>query len=416
VIVILDGVERAELPPWNAAPTPHLATLSELARTATVFDRHRAPTTVVSAAVATLLTGRPPRAHGLTDWAARLPASETTLGGVARDASVRAGMFTGVPFTFRAFGFGGGWERFVETSPVSGDPAHAPIDAASAWITEIARTSSDARMLAVVHARGGHPPWDATAKEIAAAPPPEYTGLVEPRLAAQRIARMRRSKRANAVSEADRQRIRALEQIGLAGQDRALGALVAALKTANLWDSTLLVVTGDVGSGAADLFGDSLDLKEPLLTLPLYVHFPGGAPGGRRITDPTELSDITRTTLAALGLAFSKPTAGRDLARLVADYEEGPFGPQIATIDTRYSARWGDLILTGRFPSPPQLCDLALDPLCAFNRRETMPIAAQALFRSVVAADPGAGSLSRREPATIDTETAAALNVWGAMD
>ena len=76
-------------------------------------------------------------------------------------------------------------ERFVEHAPNSGDAATAPIDDAAAWIAEIAKDQRDVRLLAVVHARGAHPPWDVTAKELAALQPVDYGGLIEPRRAAQ---------------------------------------------------------------------------------------------------------------------------------------------------------------------------------------------------------------------------------------
>jgi Sulfatase len=422
VVVVLDGVERGDLPPWSAARSPTLAALTDLAESGAVFDQHRAPSTVVASAVASLLTGLPPSAHGLSDAAARLPASQTTIAGVARDAAVRTAMFTGVPHTFRAYGFATSWERFVEMPPSSGDPATAPIDAAAAFITEVAKSSADARLLAFVHTRGGHGPWDVTNKELSTAAPTDYSGLLDPRKGAQLVGRMRRSKHvATIVSEADRLRLRSLTQIGLAGQDRAIGALVAALKTANLWDSTLLVVTSDNGVGVSDLFSDGGELKdslkEPALTLPLYVHFPGGVFAGKRVSDPTEAMDIPRSALSALGLSFSRPSPGRDLSRVASGFDEPATGPQIAAIDNRYSARWGSLVLSGKYPNPPQLCDLSIDPTCAFNRREAMPIAVGAIFRSMVAAESGARvPASKREPATIDQETAAALSVWGASE
>ncbi len=228
---------------------------------------------------------------------------------------------------------------------------------------------------------------------------------------------MRRSKHAKVVTDADRQRIRALESLALAGQDRAVAALVAALKAAGLWDTTLLIVTGDVSSGAGDLFADGLDLKEPALTLPLYAHFPGGLGAGRRFGEPTEVVDLARTTLAALGLAPPKQAFGRDLSRLAGDVDAGTDTPQVAVLDYRYSARWGDLVLSGKYPAPPSLCDLALDATCAFNRRDAMPIAAGAIFRSVVAQDLATrGIAATREPASIDGDTASALSVWGATD
>jgi hypothetical protein len=417
VVVVLDGVVRAELPPWNAAPTTTLPALSDLAQNGTVFDQHRAPSTVVATSFASLVTGLPPPAHAVTDAGARLSPALGTIAGIARDASVRTAMFTGVPYTFRAFGFGAAWEKYLEHPPSSGAAATAPIDDALAWITETGKTAPDARVLAVVHARGGHPPWDVTAKELSAAAPADYTGLIEPRSAAQKIARMRRTKRANVITENDRLRIRALEQLALAGQDRALGALVAALKTSGLWDSTLLIVTGDVGSGADELFADGLDLKEPALTLPLYAHFPGGLAAGRRIGEPTEMVDLARTALAALGLPAPKATVGRDLTRIAADLDVATLAPQVATLDDRYAARWGDLVLSGRYPKPPALCDLAVDATCAFNRRDAMPIAASAIFHGVVAEDLQTSAVAaKREPATIDGPTAAALSVWGATD
>jgi hypothetical protein len=420
VIVALSGVERPMLPPWSGGPSPALPTLSELVASGTTFQRHRAPTTVVSSVMASLVTGLPPRAHSLTDPGARLAPTQTTIGTVARDASVRSAMFTGVPSTFRAFGFGGAWERFVEHAPSSGDPATAPIDSATSWITEVLRDAPEARLLAVVHARGAHPPWGIPPKVLGEVPPVDYAGPIEPRRAAQVLAQLRKRRAGAALSPIDRDRVRTLSFIALAAQDRALGALIAALRTAGIWDSTLLIVTGEVASGPSEtaLFADSLDLRESVLTLPLYAHFPGGAYAGASIDEPTEIVDIGRTALSALGLSFARRSFGRDLALVASGVEGGGWsGPQIAMLDDRYSTRWGELILSGRFGAPPQLCDLTVDPTCAFNRREGMPNATQAIFRRTVAADLATRvPASKREPATIDPETAASLSVWGATD
>lgn len=419
ILVVLDGVERSNLPPWSGVPAPTLNTLSELALSATTFDRHRAPTTVVASVMASLITALPPAAHGLTDANARLSASLTNIAAVARDASVRTAMFTGVPFSFKAFGFSGGWERYVEHSPVSGDLATAPLDSATAWITELARDAPDARLLAVIHARGGHPPWDISPKELGEVPPPDYAGPIEPRRSAQVLATLRNRKN-RALSPTDLARVKALSTLALAGQDRALGALISALKTAGLWDSTLLIVTGDVSSGSSEssLFMDGGELRESTLTLPLYIHFPGGAYGGARVPEPTEIVDIPFTMLTSMGLTFSRRLFGRDLSVVVSGTSGGGWdAPQIAMIDDRYSSRWGDLILSGREGAPPDLCDMSVDPTCAKSRRDVMPISAPAIFRRTVAADNRARTPpTAREPATIDADTLSALRVWGAAE
>jgi hypothetical protein len=417
VIVALDGVERAELPPWSGQGVTSLPTLSELVATATTFDGHRAPTSFVPAVMASLLTGLPPRGHGLTDLGARLPTAQVTIGGVARDASIRTAMFTGVPTTFRAFGFGTQWERFVENAPGSGDPATAPLDGAAAWIAEVTRDAPNARLLAVVHARGGHPPWDVTSKELAALTPSDYSGMIEPRRAAQTLAKVRQSRaRSSVLTPADRDRARALEAIAMAGQDRALGALITALRTRGLWDSTLFVVTGEVASGVSVplLFGEGADLRETVLTLPLYVHFPNGLFAGQRIAAPTEVYDIARTSMTALGLQLPKESLGRDLAAVASGLDD-PASPQFATLAESYSARWGDYVVFGRVDAPARACDLTLDPTCAFDRSGSMPLLTEDLFRRVVAFDLATRApAERREPVTIEQDMAAALSVWGA--
>ncbi|MCC6559010.1 MAG: sulfatase-like hydrolase/transferase [Polyangiaceae bacterium] len=429
VIVALDGVERDDLPPWSDRADPRLPTLSELAASATTFDRHRAPSTFVSAAIASLLTGLPPEAHTVTDAGARLPDRVTTIGAVASASSVRTAMFTGVPTTFRAFGFARAWGRFVEQPPASGDPATAPIDAAAAWIAETAREGAGARLLAFVHARGGHPPWEVGPKELGALKPADYAGPIEPRRAAQVLARIRNGRRrAEVLTPDDRDRIRDLSAIALSGQDRALGALIAALRSSGLWDDTLFVITGDVSSGRSDaaLYGDGLDVSEPLLTLPLYVHFPGDLHAGKRITEPTEIVDIPLTALAALGLSFTMGRGsasasavrplGKDLAAVASGLEGIERDPQVAAAAGRFSTRWGEIVLSGKIGAAPFLCDLALDPTCAFNRREVAPLAAMALFRRTVTHDLAVRApAAQREPATIDPETAAQLSVWGAQ-
>lgn len=418
VMVIMDGVERDALPPWHHAPTPQLPALSDLALTATTFHQHRAPTTFSGSVVASLLTALPPRGHTVTDLGARMPSWHTTLGAIAHDASIRAAMFTGVPSTFKSFGFGNGWEQFVEYPPYGNDKATAPIDGAAAWMTEVLRQAPDARFLVIVHSRGGHPPWDISPKEMTQMPPTKYTGVIEPRRGAQQLAtaRKRKNKR-DTLSAQDQERVRALEAAALAYEDRALGNLVSALKTAGIWDNTLFVLTGDVSSGAPSLYAEGSDLSESLLTLPLYVRFPDGRYGGTHVNLPTEIWDITQTAISALGISFSRQVLGRDLSGIASGLDDSMSEPQIATLDDRYSARWGEIIMTGRYDAAPALCDLSLDPTCAFNRREMMPLAAQALFRRIMERDQSTRvDAQKREPASIDQETASALRVWGTIE
>jgi hypothetical protein len=418
IVVVVDGVRRQDLAPWGSGAQATTPNLARLAATATVFDNHRAPSSIVPTVMASLLTALPPRAHALADSYARLPAAQTTLARIARDASVRSAMFTGVPTTFRAFGFDSAWARFVQHAPSSGEPATAPLDDATSWVKEVLSDAPKASLLSVVHARGGHPPWDVTAKELGELIPADYAGPIDPRRAAQAIATLR-DKRVGGLGPPDHERIVRLAAIGLQGQDRSVGALIEALKTSGYWEETLFIVTGDVGTGAASPlpYGDGLDLAEDALTLPLLVHFPGSALAGARVEAPTEIYDVARTVALALGLALPKEARGRDLASVAGGLAEAQARPQVAALGELYSARLGPLILSGKAGKPPSMCDLALDPTCAFNRRVTLPLATQSIFRAVVELGALATApLVAREPATFDTDTVATLRVWGAQE
>jgi len=417
VMVVLGGVTRDELPPWSTTPTPHLPTLSRLAAESTTFERHRGPSTVVSSVMATLLTGQLPRAHALEDADARLPASTTHIGQVAHEASVHSAFFTGVPGSFAAFGFASGWDDFVAHSPVSGVAATAPLDDAAEWLEELAEREPEARVLLIVHARGGHPPWPITEEELVQLPPVDYTGDIGSRNAAQTLAKLRKRKRFK-LGEPDVIRLRALQGLSLARQDRAIANLIDALESAKLWDDTLFVVTADVASGADALFAEGGTLDEPRLYLPLYVSFPRGQYAAQRIEAPTTMLDLTVTASRALGLAAAESVRGHDLAGVAQGSSTTDMAPQIATLVDRYSVRWGDLILHGKLTdSRPKLCHLRLDATCAFDRRLVLPLAAQTLMREFLAYDQEiAASPEKREPATIDDETAAALKVWGASE
>jgi hypothetical protein len=410
VVVMMSGIDPSKVVSRQAYPA-----IAELDSAATIFEAHRSPTTVAAGVVASLLTGLSPRAHGVEDAGARLPAVITTLGVAARDGSVQTAMFSGCPSTFEAFGFSRGWDKYQTYSPVEGAPAVAPLTEATRWTVEHMK-SADARALVVVHARGGHPPWDVTINESAKLPPSEYSGPMEARRAGELLARARARRSRFHLSENDRTRMWAIYDAALAGQDRALGQFVDALKKASLWDQTLFVVAGDVsiaGDSRAP-FGDGEEPSEQLLRVPLWVHFPGNALSGKRVASPTTVTDIARSVLGALRLATPEEFEGVDLFALASGAAMPAGRPLVATLGQRYSLRLGDLVLSGTSGRAPTLCDTSSDPNCETDRMDKMPRASALLFRLAFEAEMAAQKHKHpREPATVDPGTAAAIQVWG---
>jgi arylsulfatase A-like enzyme len=411
VLVVLDGVERDDLPPWRETKTPHLPTLTSFARDATVFHGHRAPSTLVAASMASLLSGLSPRSHGLLDSGARLPQSIATVGAIARDGSVRAALFTGVPTTFEPFGFSAAWDRFTQYPPNEGRLASAPLDDAADWLTDPKATEEGQRLLAVIHARGGHPPWEVTPTEADKLPPAEYAGYLSPRRAAQIIAKAQGKH--GRLSDGDRERMAALFHTGLSRQDAALGKLIARIKDAGQWESTLFIVTADVASGRERLFADGGELDEEALSIPLYVRFPASEHAGVVVDTPTEVYDVLRTTLASLGLTPPKDLLGEDLRAVVRGHTADAQRLRVAFTDERYSARWGDFALIGSLDKSPSLCVLSLDPSCSYDRTAQHPAVAHAIFRRL-AADIAKTKAPQREPLVLNAEQAGWLNIWGA--
>jgi arylsulfatase A-like enzyme len=422
IVVVLSSVDPARLPPW--APDRPLPTFDSLAREGAVFERYRSPSTIPAASLASMLTGLTPRQHSVEDAYARLPSTLPTLATIARDASIRTAMFSSNPATSEAFGFERGWERFLSHSPVSPALGTAPIEDLISWVGEHAKRSEKG-LLAFVHTRGIHPPYDVSPGDFAQMlphPNQEYAGPLDPRRTGQILEKMRNKKRniQQKWTEHDTMRLTGMIDSSLAQTDRSLSNLVDALRKAGLWNDTLLLVTSDV-AGATDPavlpFAETMELTEDALRVPLYVHFPGGAHAGERIAAPATAMDIARTALSALGIEAAAAPGGVDLFELAERGLLPAERPLVATLPDRFAARLGDFRMVGRDNHPPFLCDLRVDPRCEKDLHEQLPLVTETLWRFAYdqesLARPPQFTRPRREPATLDPDTAAALGVWG---
>jgi hypothetical protein len=416
IIVVLSSTDRSHLPPY--ADVPALAALTNLAASSAVFRRHRATTTVVTGSMASLLTGLAPQTHAVLDSAARLSARLPTMATMARDGRISTAMFTANPTSFEAFGFARGWDRFEAFSPISGALDHAPLLDATRWIETRQQESKDSPLLLLVHSRGGHPPWIATADEIRNLPPADYLGPIEARRGGQVLNRARGKRPKWRLSTADRQRLEGFFQLALIAEDQKLGALITSLQKLGVWDSTLLIVTSDVSRGGPSRvpFGDGEKLDEDLLELPLIVHFPDGRFGGKFVDAPTTVLDLIGTVQGAFGLRTQQGARGADLYEIAANPEYFALRAQFAMAGREYAARVGDLVLRGETPKAPLLCDLAQGTPCAAVSSPAQALVADAMWRQSYLHyrdSWGDKALSAREPATLDPDTVAALTVWG---
>jgi hypothetical protein len=411
LLVVLGSTSASSLAPWGG---PHpAAALAALAARGTLFTSNRAASSLASADVASMLTGLPPRVHGLDDPDARLSAGPTTVEDACRQGGVSTAMFTANPTTGAAFGFDRGWDTFVAHDPLEDTPATRVFDDAAAWIDA---HKSD-RFLVVVHARGGHPPWDATADELKVMPPEGYFGMVDPRRAAEALAKAHRHP--GRFKDDDRARAWALYDLAVDTHDAALGRLLAAVDAAGRADDTAILVTADVAATAGPPvpFVDVESLDEPILATPLVIRWPhADALAGRRVDAPSSPIDLARTVLAALGLSPPDAFTGIDLARLARGAVVPPQRPLAATRAGHFSVRWTPFVLLGAHDRETRLCDLSLDPTCVADVRATSPLTLESLHRwTLDALTRPVAPRYPREPAALDPHTVSALTRWGRL-
>ncbi|MGC4090757.1 MAG: sulfatase-like hydrolase/transferase [Polyangiaceae bacterium] len=417
VVVVLAGADRRRVPPWG--PTGDLRTLGELGRASTAWSAHRTSSSVPAAAIATLLSGLPTAAHGCSEPSSRLGAEVHLISEIVKEASGRTAMFSGAPTTFAPFGFDQGWDLFDVVSPVKDLPASEPIQRASHWL-EQALDDTRVPVFALIHARGGHPPWDASREEAQHLKPADYGGAIDPRRGGIIIGALRgRSKRARHLSEDDWTRVHELAHSSLMKQDAVLGQLIALLKRRGVWDETLLVVSGDVGPGEPPdyPFEPKGALTEDRLLVPLLIKFPGGALGGKEVQVPSSMEDLSVTILEALGLRVPDGVSGLDLQARALGREPLEASVQVANVGDRYSARLGAWLLRGQANSVPTLCSLDVDPACVTDVFDRELIAARAMWQSTFAVLSRARSVAppdaSRRATELDPDTAAGLVVWG---
>lgn len=407
VLVVLGTLSRKQVSAYGGPiATPELA---RLASGGALFEAHRASSSFAHAAVASMLSGALPRAHGASDADATLAASTFTVAEAARQAGIVTAMFTANPTTSEAYGFARGFETFATHFPAEDEPAVGVFEDVTRWLDG----HKTDRFFVVVHARGGHPPWDVTSDEVKELPPADYTGSLEPKQAGEGLAKAKRGG-SRMLVDADRERAFALHARAVAAHDAGLGRLLAHVRAIGREADTAFIVTSDVGVDAAAHvpFLEDEALDEGVLALPLVVRVPGAELEGR-VTAATSSTDVARTVLDTLGLTPPAQLGGASLASLAARGAHPPERPLLATTTVRFSARWGGFALVGAKDRELRLCNLLLDPDCVSDVRPTHPLAAELLHAYVydaLAIPKAAPATPRAAP---DDETAAALKAWG---
>lgn len=414
-VFLLSGLTSLQEPPSAAAHG--LPVMSELAGEAVSYPSYRTSTTSARGVVASLLTGVAPWVHGLIENEDRLDATLPTLAERLSSASGRAAFFTAVPTTFSAFGLGRGFERTEEVSPTEDRPADEPLTLFSKWLSK--RENQTGPLLAVVHLRGAHPPFDISREAAQLLPPPEYGGEIEPRRAAIQLAliRARRGRSDRLMPEDDWTRLLALSDAALQGQNRALREAFALLRREGLWDDSLIVLMGDVGSGLRPSipFTEDAPLDPEYLSTPLLIKYPQAAFAGTQVKGLYGPEDVHRTILTLLGQTETPGASGIVLLPSASPDLLAKSRPHIAYRRGQYATIMGPYRLSGEEGKEPRLCRRDWDPACSQAREKTDPLAATLLWHLTLnALGASRERPPSRTPEPLEERVQNALFVWGA--
>jgi arylsulfatase A-like enzyme/tetratricopeptide (TPR) repeat protein len=101
----------------------------------------------------------------------------------------------------------------------------------------------------------------------------------------------------------------------IAYTDHAIGRVIDELKRLDLYDSSLIVITADHGEslGEHEELTHAFFVYNSTMRVPLIIKAPGCV-AGREVTEPTSVTDIAPTVLAALGMEARDAQRGMDLA------------------------------------------------------------------------------------------------------
>ncbi|HBL25376.1 MAG TPA: hypothetical protein DD490_00905 [Acidobacteria bacterium] len=367
-LYVIDTVRADAL---EAAPR-----FQELARDAVLHTRARAASSWTLPSVASLLTGLYPDRHGVMSGRMqydpqRTPSLQTLLGGRGyRSVGISQSVIVSP-----AYGMEAGFARFFLNdqlnSPVlNSQRARALLES---WLSE---AGGGAPLFAYLHTVDPHAPYtppagfrpvDATGAELPVHP---QEGLPDLLMAAGKVA-----------DRAAVSRLRALYDGEIRHADLQLGLFIDLLKWLDLYDRSLIVVTGDHGEEFVEHggFEHGRTLYEEALRVPLLVKYPGGRGAGTRSDEAVSLVDVAPTVLAVAGLVPGDALDGRLLPgpgvagrRRPAIYAEvaPALDPSLPQVDLRAVMVDNLKCLENRTgvdregrPAPPfQSFDLALDP------------------------------------------------------
>jgi arylsulfatase A-like enzyme/tetratricopeptide (TPR) repeat protein len=392
VLLISIDTLRADHVSAYGFPRPTTPNIDAVAREGVLFKNVHTPVPMTLPAHVSMLTGTLPPTHGLRDnLLSRLPEGSLTLAEMLKARGFTTGAVVSTFVLDRRFGTSQGFDsyddRFQAVHKI-GDLSERKGDEAARVATEWLDAHKDRSFFLFLHFYDPHDPYE----------PPEPFA----------------TKWKDHPYEGE-----------VAFADHGVGEVVEKLKQLGLYDSTLVVITGDHGEmlGEHGELNHGFFIYEGALRVPLVVRVPKSEGAGRQIDHPASLIDIVPTVLSQVGAEVPKEVQGVDLSPWIAGQGAGgaarPLYAETVTPTRYYGANSLIGVIADGWKyietSRPELYDLRSDPAEAVNLFAREPARADALGRTLVAILTAAGRAPGPAPqsAALDEESRQRLAALG---
>ena len=378
------GYQSATAPGIDTSPVID----ARLAAEGTLFDAAISTTSWTVPAHMAMLSGQPDRVHGVIEPTSRLPQGRTLLAQTFQGAGWQTAGFYSGPNLDPWFGFGRGFDTYVDCTSVgvdaskfgatdaegrralremeeAGHRGHTGpqvADEFEAWLG----ATNDAPFFAFVHL------WDV---HYAYEPPPEFDVFNPGYTGAQKGVGVPQLK-LDGMDPADAAHIVALYDGEIRFTDHTVGRLLDALEARGLLDDTLVILTSDHGEefGEHGRFGHNKTLYDEVVHVPLILRWPGQVPANARVAEQVSLVGLAPTILELAALPRDTTHLGRSFVgafRDGSDFAEEPaplelaFGrpdpaQQRAAMEALRTRT--DKVVRNRPGTAPIVFDLAADP------------------------------------------------------
>jgi choline-sulfatase len=337
ILITLDSI-RADRMGFLGSKAGLTSNLDRLARQSMVFEQAYSQTPLTVVSHATILSGTYPQTHRATEFGARLAPTLPFIPDLLQVRGYQTAAFVGTIALDPKNGLASGFDRGFTLYDAGFRPPQRGLE----------KTSAD-RAAAQVVARANA--W--LARDLKQ-PFFVWVQLNDPQSAS-----------ASPYNAA------------VAAADAAVGKLIAALRTAKLYDDGLIMIASDHGQslGAHGEETHGVFLYDETVHVPLLLKFPQNQNAGKRVTARARLVDVAPTILEIAGVPIPSQMQGQSLLRIAKANADQPvysisnFPQQAFGWSSLESWRAGKYLYI-KAPKP-ELYDLAADPGATHNLAQT---------------------------------------------